>query len=155
MYCNSQTNAGHVIQKLYQICSKGAAGAGKILRPKECARQVLFLKDINLPKPDKYQTVQLASFLQQLISHRGFYDPLSLEFVQLDEKVQVVVSIFPPSEIGRSALTPRFTAVVRILSVDYPSLEDLNLIYTEYFRALLRSRKMDEGASKGLASLMI
>jgi dynein heavy chain 2 len=78
MYCNSQTNAGHVIQKLYQICAKGTAGAGKILRPKDCSRQVLFLKDINLPKPDKYQTVQLASFLQQLISHRGFYDPASL-----------------------------------------------------------------------------
>lgn len=117
MYCNSQTNAGHVIQKLYQICAKGSAGSGKILRPKECARQIIFLKDINLPKPDKYQTVQLASFLQQLISHRGFYDPNTLEFVQLDEKVQVVVSMFPPSALGRSALTPRFTAVVRILSI--------------------------------------
>ena len=84
MYCNSQTNANHVIQKLYQICLKGNSGSGKILMPKECARQVLYLKDINLPKPDKYQTIQLASFLQQIISHKGFYDPGNLEFVQLD-----------------------------------------------------------------------
>ena len=34
MYCNSQTNASHVVQKLYQICAKGTAGSGKILRPK-------------------------------------------------------------------------------------------------------------------------
>ena len=75
--------------------------------------------------------------------------------MQLDEKVQVVVSMFPPSALGRSALTPRFTAVVRILSIDYPSLEDLVLVYTEYFRGLLHSRKMDEGLCKQLATLMI
>ena len=78
IYCNSQTNSHHVIQKLYQKSLKSNSGAGKILRPKDCARLVLYLKDINLPKPDKYQTIQLASFLQQIISHKGFYDPTSL-----------------------------------------------------------------------------
>lgn len=63
--------------------------------------------------------------------------------------------MFPPSALGRSALTPRFTAVVRILSIDYPSLEDLVLVYTEYFRGLLRSRKIDEGLCKQFATLMI
>lgn len=47
---------------------------------------MLYLKDINLPKPDKYQTIQLIAFLQQIISHRGFYDE-NLEFVYLDEKI--------------------------------------------------------------------
>jgi dynein heavy chain 2 len=75
--------------------------------------------------------------------------------VQLDDKVQVVVSMFPPSALGRSALTPRFTAVVRILSTDYPSIEDLGLIYTEYFRSLLRARKIEESISKQLSALMV
>ena len=78
VHCSSQTNAQHIINKLYQICLKANSGTGKILRPKDCARLVLYLKDINLPKPDKYQTIQLASFLQQIISHKGFYDPNSL-----------------------------------------------------------------------------
>lgn len=121
IFCNSQTNAQHIIQKLYQICLKANSGAGKLLKPKDCARLVLYLKDINLPKPDKYQTIQLASFLQQIISHKGFYDPQSLEFVLLDEKIQIVVSMFPPSSIGRNQLTQRFTAIVKILSIDYPS----------------------------------
>lgn len=84
MHCNSQTNAQHVIQKLYQVCMKINSGSGKLLKPKECYRQVLYLKDINLPKPDKYQTIQLVSFLQQVISHKGFYDPQTLEFVAID-----------------------------------------------------------------------
>lgn len=155
MYCNSQTSARHVIDKLYQICAKANSGSGKILRPKDCTRQVVYLKDINLPKPDKYQAIQLASFLQQVISHKGFYDPTTLEFVLLDEKIQIVASMFPPSSIGRNQLTQRFTTIVRILTMEYPSNEDLVVIYTEYFRALLSTKKLEEGLCKPLAAFFI
>ena len=30
-------------------------------------------QDINLPRPDKYQTAQLVAFLQQLLTHEGYY----------------------------------------------------------------------------------
>ncbi len=75
--------------------------------------------------------------------------------MQLDEKIQIVVSMFPPSCIGRNHLTPRFTAIVKILNVDYPTPEDLMLVYTEYFRALLRNRKMDENLCKQFAGLFV
>ena len=48
----------------------------------------------------------------------------------LDEKIQIVVSMFPPSSIGRNQLTQRFTAIVKILNIDYPSNEDMIIIYT-------------------------
>jgi dynein heavy chain 2 len=102
---------------------KGSSGLGRVLKPKECSRLVVYLKDINLPKPDKYQTIQLISFLQQLISHKGFYDPISLEFVHLDEKIQIVCSMLPSTSIGRHDITPRFTAITRILAVEYPTNE--------------------------------
>jgi dynein heavy chain 2 len=102
---------------------KGNSGLGRILKPKDCSRQVLYLKDINLPKPDDYQTIQLISFLQQLLSHKGFYDPVTLEFVNLDDKIQIVCSMLPSTSIGRHELTPRFTAITRILAVDYPTTE--------------------------------
>jgi dynein heavy chain 2 len=49
---------------------------------------ILYLKDINLPKPDKWGTSQLITFLQQLITYNGFYDD-ALEFVKLDG-IQIV-----------------------------------------------------------------
>lgn len=101
IHCNSQTKSTEVINKLYQITLKGNKGGGKILKPKDCSRQVLYLKDINLPKPDKYDTIELISFLQQLISHKGFYDPESLEFITLDDKIQIVCSMLPSTSIGR------------------------------------------------------
>ena len=42
----------------------------------------------------------------------------------------------PASTIGRHDLSTRFTANVRILSIDYPSNEELINIYTEYTRAI-------------------
>lgn len=42
-------------------------------------RLVLFLRDINLPKADKYGTSQVMAFLQQLLTYQGFYN--KLEFV--------------------------------------------------------------------------
>ena len=50
--------------------------------------QVLFLKDINLPRPDKYDTCALIAFLQQLVTFNGFYDE-HLEFLGI-ERVHIV-----------------------------------------------------------------
>jgi dynein heavy chain 2 len=60
---------------------------GRVLRPKEGDRLILYLKDLNLPRPDKYETIQLISFLQQLVTYKGFYDD-NLEWLGL-ERVQV------------------------------------------------------------------
>lgn len=49
---------------------------------------VLFLKDLNLPKPDKYASTQLHCFLQQLILYDGYYAP-SLEWIGVTN-VQIV-----------------------------------------------------------------
>ena len=40
----------------------------------------MFCQDINLPKPDQYNTCMLVAFLQQLITFKGFYDE-NLEFM--------------------------------------------------------------------------
>ena len=40
---------------------------------------VLFLRDVNLPKADKYGTSQVMAFLQQLLTYQGFYK--QLEFI--------------------------------------------------------------------------
>ena len=55
--------------------------------------------------------------------HKGFYDD-DLEFVQL-EHIQIVASIAPASTLGRHRLATRFTAIVRVCSISYPSSEEL------------------------------
>ena len=50
--CSAQTTAKQVLQKLNQLCIQSSAKNGRLYRPKECQRLILYLKDINLPKPD-------------------------------------------------------------------------------------------------------
>ena len=134
--CNAQTSAIHVIQKLHQSCTVATSQSGRVFRPK-AERLVLYLKDINLPKPDKYDTIQLIAFLQQLILYQGFYD--GLEWMSI-ERVQMVCSMNPSTTVGRHNLTTRFTAIIRIASVTYPAREQLQQVYTSYLNAVIRSR---------------
>jgi len=48
------------------MCMVISSNTGRVYRPKDCDRLVLYLKDLNLPKPDKWGTSQLIAFLHQV-----------------------------------------------------------------------------------------
>lgn len=139
------------------MCAQSVTSSGRVFRPKECARLVLYLKDINLSRPDKYDTIQLIAFLQQIVCYKGFYDE-NLEFVQL-EKVQIAASMNPSTTIGRHRISTRFTANVRIAVMDLPQQEELLPVYTEYLRTVLGDPHFGggslAGSSKRLATFML
>lgn len=154
LYCNAQTTAGNVIQKLLQVCAQSSNAQGRLLRPKDTSKLILYLKDINLPTPDKYNTIQLIAFLQQLVTYHGFYD--NLDFVNL-ERIQIVASMNPSSTVGRHLLSPRFTANVRIACVDYPTRDELIHVYTQYLRNILKAPTLGNTAEQAgrLAQSMV
>ena len=82
IHCNRETKAELLIQKLFQTCHKVTSVSGRALKPQGCKKQIFVLKEVNLPKPDKYNTIELITFLQSLITHEGFYDH-NLEFVKI------------------------------------------------------------------------
>mmetsp|Transcript_8125 Transcript_8125/g.10764 ORF Transcript_8125/g.10764 Transcript_8125/m.10764 type:complete len:2280 (+) Transcript_8125:2-6841(+) len=141
LHCNAQTTAEHVITKIAQTCSLFSAPEGRVYRPRDCERLVLYLKDINLPKPDMYDTCMLIAFLQQLITFNGFYDE-NLEFLRL-ERVQLICSMNAATTVGRHPLSTRFTAVVRIGVVDYPDKDELVSVYDTFLAAVLEKSGAD------------
>ena len=66
VHCSAQTNPSHILQKLGQMCMVISSNTGRVYQPKDCERLILFLKDINLPKPDKWGTSQIVAFLHQV-----------------------------------------------------------------------------------------
>jgi dynein heavy chain 2 len=141
--CSAQTGTQHVIQKLSQMCAVFSTNQGKVLRPKEGDRLVLALKDINLPRPDKYGTVQLHSFLQQLLLYGGYYDS-DLEWVGI-ERVQLVGSLNPVVSAGRFPVAPRLLSIVNIVSMGYPQKDSLLHVYAAYSNAVLKSPQYADG----------
>uniref|UniRef100_H2ZF01 AAA+ ATPase domain-containing protein n=1 Tax=Ciona savignyi TaxID=51511 RepID=H2ZF01_CIOSA len=138
IHCSAQTTPVHLIQKLQQACMAISGGSGRALRPRECENLVLYLKDINLPKPDKWGTSQTLAFLQQLLTYHGFYDEDN-EWVGLDG-IQIVASLNAAATLGRHKLSSRFTSRVRILSMDYADTNELSAIYTAYLTPVLHHR---------------
>lgn len=135
--CNAQTSSKDVLTKLRQFCSVTTGTSGRIFRPREGRRVILYMKDINLPTPDKYDTSEIVMFLQQAIMHNGFYDD-DLEFVIL-EHVQIIASIAPASTLGRHRLATRFTANVRVCYMSYCSSEELQAVYSKMMLAALQN----------------
>ncbi|KAM8977653.1 cytoplasmic dynein 2 heavy chain 1 [Pelodytes ibericus] len=135
VHCSAQTSSRHVLQKLTQTCMVFNTNTGRVYRPKDCERLVLYLKDINLPKHDKWGTSTLVAFLQQVLTYHGFYDD-NLEWVGL-ENIQIVASMSAGGTIGRHKLTTRFTSVARICVVDYPEREQLQTICSSYLEPVI------------------
>lgn len=146
LHCNAQTTAQHVIMKIQQTCSLFSSPEGRVYRPRDCERLVLYLKDINLPKPDMYNTCMLVAFLQQLLTFDGFYDE-NLEFLKID-KVQIVCSMNAATTVGRHPLSTRFTAVVRIGVVDYPETKELVSVYDNLLELAFNSEEAPKIPSK-------
>ncbi len=142
IHCNAQTTADDIISKISQLCSLYSSSDGRVYRPRDCERLVLYLKDINLPRPDMYDTCQLIAFLQQIITFGGFYDE-QLEFLSL-ERIQIVSSINAATTVGRHQLSTRFTAVVRILVVDYPETSELVNVYEAFLNTILSNMPMND-----------
>ncbi|OWK62944.1 Cytoplasmic dynein 2 heavy chain 1 [Lonchura striata] len=140
VHCSAQTTSQHLLQKLSQTCIVISTNTGRVYRPKDCERLVLYLKDINLPKPDKWGTSTLVAFLQQVntyvLTYQGFYDE-NLEWVGL-ENIQIVASMSAGGTLGRHKLTSRFTSIVRVCAIDYPEREQLQTIYSAYLEPVLQ-----------------
>ena len=137
IFCSAQTDTRAVLQKLSQMCGAPATTAvGKVLRPRDSERLILYLRECNLPKPDKYDTSQLSSFLQQLVTYNGYYDD-SLEFITL-ERIQIVCTMNPETTVGRHALTTRLTAVVRLGFMSFPDRDQLTDVYARMLVPILK-----------------
>jgi dynein heavy chain 2 len=135
LHCSAQTQSMHVIRKLDEGCGSHTTKTGRVLRPREGERLILFLKDLNLPKPDEYDTIQMIAFLQQLVTYQGFHDD-NLDWVGI-EGVQIVACMNPATSVGRSELSTRFTAIVNVMYMTYPDHDQLASVYTCFLKAVL------------------
>ena len=134
--CSSQTRSLHILQRINQICVGVNTNNGRVMRPRDSEKLIILLKDINLPAPDKYESVEMIQFLQMLLIYHGFYDS-NLEWVGI-ENIQIICTMNPSSTIGRHKLSTRFSSVIRQLYISYTDQEQLNVIYRILLQPILQ-----------------
>jgi dynein heavy chain len=106
-------------------------------------RIVLFVDDLNMPKPDTYGSQPPLELLRQLIDFGGFYDREKLFWKQLQD-ISIVAACAPPGG-GRNNITPRLTRHFNLMNILAPS--DLNL--GKIFRSIV------EGFLKNFSSEIV
>ena len=119
VHCSAQTNPTHILQKLSQTCMVLNTNTGRVYRPKDCERLVLYLKDINLPKPDKWGTCQMIAFLQQVYSRNT-------------DIMQQTVLFYPKFS---DMLSPYYMYTVKIVSSGH-SKKDQKLVFKTNYRLM-------------------
>ncbi|XP_028968661.1 cytoplasmic dynein 2 heavy chain 1 [Galendromus occidentalis] len=145
-YCSSQTRPVHVHQKLLQHCIVVNSGStSKILRPKDSEKLVVLLKDISVPKKDKWGTCQLIEWLQQITNYGGFYDE-NLDWVVL-ERIQFVATVSDGTSIST-----RFTSISLMMALEHPGPDELLQIYSALLRPVVAESSLDVNA---LTSAMV
>ncbi|KAK8882498.1 Cytoplasmic dynein 2 heavy chain 1 [Tritrichomonas musculus] len=139
--CSAKTDANSLMSKLMQQCQIASTATGQVLRPRATEKALVFFKNFDLPRPDKWGTVQLISFLQQLLTHGGFYNE-ELQWINI-ERIQFV---FTMSSAEKRPISSRFTSIVRIASIHDTNQQQLVQIYSHYLTVILKDTPFKDAA---------
>ncbi|KAL6730872.1 hypothetical protein Aduo_001798 [Ancylostoma duodenale] len=151
VHCTAQSRASAILQCLSQHCVQTSSASGRVLRPKDRAQLILYLKSLNLPAPDKYGTNEMLAFLHQLLTYQGYYDE-HLDWIGL-ENIQITASMAPSTT--HSSIPPRLVSQMRMLAIGYPSEQNLNAIYCAYLMPILEPPLGSSTRVEAMASAMV
>ncbi|EAY15861.1 hypothetical protein TVAG_160340 [Trichomonas vaginalis G3] len=135
--CNALTNAKIVIQRLTELCSSSPGANGIRMKPRSGKNLTIFFKGIQYPAADKFETVQLHSFIRQLTQLNGFMND-ALEWVEL-VGINIVASMNPGESL--QTISERLISQFRIVVIDYVSSDSLKFIYGEYVTKILHTEQ--------------
>ncbi|KAE9420714.1 hypothetical protein Angca_008064, partial [Angiostrongylus cantonensis] len=152
VHSSAQSRASAILQCLLQHCVQTSSASGRVLRPKDKPWLILYLKNIDLPAPDKYGTNEMLTFLHQLLTYEGYYDE-HLDWIGL-ENVQIVASMAPSSNQS-SSVPSRLMSLMRTISISYPSEQDLNAIYSAFLMPILEGPLRSSTRVEAMASVMV
>ncbi|ETS83032.1 Dynein heavy chain [Pestalotiopsis fici W106-1] len=152
---SSATTPELLIKTFDQYCEYKKTLNGVVLSPTQTGRWlVVFCDEINLPAPDQYGTQRAISFLRQLVEHNGFWRTKDKAWVTLD-RIQFVGACNPPTDAGRTPLTPRFLRHAPLIMVDYPGEMSLNQIYGTFNSAVLKTHNDIRGYADDFTQAMV
>ncbi|CCD23572.1 dynein heavy chain NDAI_0B05390 [Naumovozyma dairenensis CBS 421] len=138
MNFSKDTKISNVLRTLSRHTEYRRNANGSTLSPKDGTQTLVFFCDeINLTKPDAYNSQIVVLFLRQLIEKNGFWRTPENQWVTL-ERIIFVGACNPPSDVGRIPLAPTFIRHTCVVFVDYPRTDALRHIYKCYFKAILK-----------------
>ena len=139
--CTCSTTGDDVVTRIRQHCELQSSADGRVFRPRDGDRLVLYIRGVDVPTPDRYGTSNLGAFLLQLLTYGGFYDE-DRAFLHVD-CLHVIASLATCSGTRtgqcRPRLAPRLVAAFRVACVDAAEPAELVLIVGARLTAAIMS----------------
>jgi dynein heavy chain len=131
----SAQTSSHMLQSVFE--NKLEKLRKTLLGPSRGRRMILFVDDLNMPKPDEYGSQPPLELLRQVIDNGGFYDRKKL-FYKKVQKVSYVAAC-GPSGGGRNTISERFARHMHTIWVPEPPEESLVRVYENIFIGYLKT----------------
>eukprot|EP01116_Phalansterium_solitarium_P023771 TRINITY_DN849_c1_g1_i4.p1 TRINITY_DN849_c1_g1~~TRINITY_DN849_c1_g1_i4.p1 ORF type:complete len:3887 (-),score=1955.58 TRINITY_DN849_c1_g1_i4:123-11783(-) len=113
-------------------------------------RMITFIDDFNIVKKDAYGTQPALELVRQWIDYGSWYDRATATPKTIKE-MQLVCAMGPPGG-GRSLISPRLQGQFNVISIAFPSDEQLKRIYSTLINQKLQ--EFDEEELKPLGELL-
>ncbi|KAJ1555212.1 Dynein heavy chain 6, axonemal, partial [Nowakowskiella sp. JEL0078] len=97
---------------------------------------VLFVDDLNMPKPDTYGSQPPIELLRQYLSCGGFYDREKLSW-KIIQDIDIVAACAPPGG-GRNVVTARLLRHFNMINIGVPSEMSLGKIFRSIVEGFLK-----------------
>ena len=131
----SAQTSSHILQSVFE--NKLEKLRKTLLGPKRGRRMLLFVDDLNMPKPDEYGSQPPLELLRQVIDNGGFYDRQKLFYKNI-ERVSYVAACGPPGG-GRYTISTRLARHMHTIWVPDPPAESLQNVYESIFTGYLKT----------------
>ncbi|VDN08033.1 unnamed protein product [Thelazia callipaeda] len=159
IHCSAQTGCQQILDLFYQYCVETSSASGRILKPKDKPNLVIYIKALNVVKPDKWGSYEIIAFLQQLLTYGGYYKQnlewISLENIQVRSELYFFTLSFASDE-GHCTLPLRFVSLLRLCVVKYPSNDEIITIYASYLAMLIKDwTLLSNYHPKDIAKIMV
>lgn len=127
--CTPDTCPKQIVQTLKNSCHLISNGSSKVLRTPTNNKVIIYLKNLELLRADKWKTKPVIAFLTQLMSYNGFYDNHTFDWIQLD-KFQVVATC-----VDLKHLDARLVSHMHVVDVQLPDIDELLVMFSGRFPA--------------------
>lgn len=112
---------------------------------------VVFLDELNLPRPTACGTVLVHEWVRQVAEHGGFWR--GGEWV-VARGLRFVGACNPPGDVGRSAIAPRLLRRCSVVAVHHPAPPSVKRIYHAMAAAVLKTAPAVSGYAEDLAGVV-
>lgn len=130
---SSRTSSMEVQKNIESVTDRRRPG---LWGPKSNKKLVLFIDELHMPNPDRYNTQQPIALLKFLIDRGYMYERGGGLELRLFKDIDFICALLPPGG-GYNSVDPRYLSLFNCINILFPNKENIEKIYNTILKSHL------------------